>query len=999
MSFTIMTFGQIPMLWNVLNAIAAAMTSGWILSAAQVGGLIGLTYILAMFMTHGFSVGRAGAITATWGMIFATALIPTTVWVQNIFTGATQKVDHVPLLVSAPYSLITAVGQNLFTRIDGSLSSVNGSYISVSQYGLLSPIQILMSMRNGTYASSLTPDLYNTLVQSMADCAPGGTVQLSNVMAAPDVISAVTQNYRQTGVTTWYDTTVANGSSVIGCSDVGSRLETAFQNSYNTINTKSPATSIISRAAGTQEGKSYTFNDYQTLYNSIVGEAFQSANVTLGQTAAQAAITSLTASTIDYTLNCMQQVGSIQSVTGCEAAGMVNSDTAEQFKNDAVQNASFFTSIMYSSMGFLTFLFFAMAPIVVCVCLLWPMHSGKLFMSYLMFGMWVSSWAIFYAPMGLFIQSEVQNVFSAYAQSGAPFSIANYSQIYADLSSKLAFASHAVASIPLLSLAVLSGSFFSLNSIAKGYSGERHSDSSVLSNRMRTNAALMQGAPETMQSVTSGLGQEANAASISREITVSNVSGQQSAQQFGIKKGTVTKQGVSWTDREGNSHSVTTQEMEQFKQDYSRGTELGYTAQGLAASMVLSSQYRNNLEAVQKETGLNREDAGRLVGNLSYRQAQLNHEGQDVAGMLAGNVGKTDAEKAENKAKAEGWVRNEAASLFNQKTGMAAIVAQAIVRDGVQAGVNGSVLGKADISGITKGLAAGGFAAWKKAAGDINTNANEKSALNYAYGHGYTKTKADDYHRAQELTKNLSAEATQAVESGSSYTITGGENGAASYKMSMDQQGVAKFWASQSFASRDAAFDKVLQIENGHDERLKNAFKAQMRANGLKTGNSQADMITAKLTALTMLTGEMTDYGSALGHVGSNRIEPVMGNRPDYSSMKDQVPEQIGTFSPMAEVGKMGAGHVDPHGGDGTPAQQTNQAVIKAQAQTSAVLPEEQSAPVSNQNSRLPQGQRGLGAGHVDPHGGDGTPAQQTNQAVAARNPVPGAGPIRQPKT
>ncbi len=182
------------MLWNVLNAIAASMTHGWLLAGMGMGGLIGLTFVLAMSMSGAYDLKKIGTVVIGWGMISACTLIPTTVWVTDLFTGATKKVDNVPLVMSAPYSLITAGAQSIFNRIDGSLASAaSGSYISVSQYGLISPIKILMSMRNPPLATALTPELYKSLERALLDCAMGGSITLDTVFSSGDVLTAVTE--------------------------------------------------------------------------------------------------------------------------------------------------------------------------------------------------------------------------------------------------------------------------------------------------------------------------------------------------------------------------------------------------------------------------------------------------------------------------------------------------------------------------------------------------------------------------------------------------------------------------------------------------------------------------------------------------------------------------------------------------------------------------------------------------------------------------------------
>ncbi len=861
MEFTIYTFGKIPALWNVLNALAASTGKSWTLSAIGLGGLIGLGYVLLMGMSHSYTLQKATNLAAAWGMIAVLAVTPSTVWVTDLFTNETKKVDNVPMLISAPYSVIGAVQKSLFTNIDGALSSVSGSYISVSQYGLITPIKLLMAMRNSRLAGNLTPDLYNSLTTSMVDCVPGGTLKLPDVMSTRDLIKTLTDNYRQTGFTTWYNSSVPGGMEDIGCADVASKLTTAFQNSYNVVSTSSPVTTILSKAAGTQEGKTYTFNDYQLMYNSLVKSAFTSANAALGQTAGEAATTSLTASTVSYALECMKELASVKNQTLCEAAGLINSDAMEQFKNDSVQNANFFTSIMYSSMAFMTFLFFALSPIVIVVCLIWPMHAVKLFMAYMMFGMWVSSWAVFYAPMGFFIQNEVQNVFAAYAKSGDPFTLANFSSVYADLSTKLAVASNAIATIPLLALALLSGSFFSINSIASRFSGEAHSDPSQMSNRLRSNAAMMQGAPESMQSLTSGLAVKSNAATMKKQISYSTSASEASGTGFEYSNAFATREGLTWTESDGRTHSKSFAEMESYKKDYKSATELGYKAKGFAASMALSSQYRGNLEHFQKQMGMEQKDAAGLIGNLSYLNAQEKHKDHDIASMHAGKVGTTEAERKANKLKADGWINEEMQSLVGQKQGMGAAVAASMAANfAVDVAGTNAIAKAADLAtGVPTAAKAAAKKAIEKGIGEIDAVASQKTSETYMHGRGYTKQTMDQFSHAVTLANSVSADKTKSLKEGETFQLSNNKTASETYSREMEAQSMAteaREYFQQDRRSFENNYQKVLDVLNGPDEakslRLQ-ATKKQMGFVGLAPGSSE-DRI-ANLAAYNWMTG------------------------------------------------------------------------------------------------------------------------------------------------
>lgn len=719
----------------------------------------------------------------------------------------------------------------------------------------------------------------------MADCVPGGTLKLPDVMTARDLIGTVTANYRQTGLTTWYNSSVSGGMEDIGCADAASKLTTAFQNSYNVVSTSSPVSTILSKAAGTQEGKTYTFNDYQLIYDSLVKGAFTSANAALGQTAAEAATTSLTASTISYALECMKELASVKNQSLCEAAGLINSDAMEQFKNDSVQNANFFTSIMYSSMAFMTFLFFALSPIVIVVCLIWPMHAVKLFMAYMMFGMWVSSWAVFYAPMGFFIQNEVQNVFAAYAKSGDPFTLANFSSVYADLSTKLAVASNAIATIPLLALALLSGSFFSINSIASRFSGEAHSDPSQMSNRLRSNAALEQGAPERTQNTFNHVSTAAGSKQMEVSMSMTDSILDSSAKSWGLKDVAMSKTGVSWKDAQNNTHTVATSELQKWGHDFDKAKSIGAAARGIAASEVLNETETKNLSKFAAENQLSENNARSFAGNLAFLNAQRKHDKEDVAGMLAGEYGTAEQDKA------KGYLRAENRLLLGHNEDVNKVMAAAVLENGVDKAVAGS-LGKIPVAG---GLAAGVSAGISKAVGDINARADKTSSERYMTGKGWEQKTTDGYGRVWELSKNLSADVSNSIEQGKSFTINSTNSATAGYTEKWSGEALVGLMTRWQKADPDAfekAYQPILDIENGYNETKKTWWEARVQESGLM-GSDGTGQRAVKMANWIMMHKSF-DYGA------------LRGKAIDNSTLQNSVPQNIDKFDPAKHVQDMG---------------------------------------------------------------------------------------------
>ncbi|MGJ4748934.1 conjugal transfer protein TraG N-terminal domain-containing protein, partial [Leptospira sp. SA-E8] len=132
---------------RVLNGLAMWFnaSSGALRAAAGLGALI----VLGMAL-WGAAVKKSSISAPTIGLwlLFAASIgIQGRVHVQNIYTGQTTVVDHVPMIAILPASIFSQAGYKTFSSMETAFQGVTGSYMSVSQNGFASPLEILLSLR------------------------------------------------------------------------------------------------------------------------------------------------------------------------------------------------------------------------------------------------------------------------------------------------------------------------------------------------------------------------------------------------------------------------------------------------------------------------------------------------------------------------------------------------------------------------------------------------------------------------------------------------------------------------------------------------------------------------------------------------------------------------------------------------------------------------------------------------------------------------------------
>lgn len=487
-------FSDNAAIWRALNGLAAWFNgSGQMLQGAA---LLGSLIILSMFL-WGAATKSSKVNSASLGIwfFFMTMLgMHGQAKIHNIYTGQVTVVDNVPALALVPASVFSKAAFKVFTGMETAFQGTSGTYMQVSQFGFIGPLDVLLSLR-GPALSGQMAAFNQTVSQVFRDCAsdPNGTAAVPALHTSLDMAKWITDYGRKTGITRIYLETDPNTNGTVvpcavgpgdppvmigttpytGAADyINTRLEAFANGSSELLKGVNADTSFRNpQDANGKWGIASVGNSYDMLIGTAIG---------VNQTAIQFTKNALIASTVTYTMDCLSQSGAMTTADTCVAGSLAMSDSMEKWKTQAAMAGSGFLRTMFTSMGVLQALFFALFPVIAVYALVVPHQTAKIFGGFVFFGIWCQSWMLTVAPIQSYIQNSIVDEMAKLLSGSGGMTLANSATVYERLSTKLAVAGDIMASSQMLSLALLSGSMYALSGLAKKWSGERYMDPSKL---------------------------------------------------------------------------------------------------------------------------------------------------------------------------------------------------------------------------------------------------------------------------------------------------------------------------------------------------------------------------------------------------------------------------------------------------------------------------------------------------------------------------------------
>ncbi len=600
-------------IWRALNGLAAWFNSSGPLlqGAAWLGALI----ILAMAI-FGAAVKKStvsGGVLGTWFFFMSMMGITGQANVYNVYTNQVTVVQNIPALALVPASVFSKAAYKVFLSMDTAFQGVNGSYMSVSQFGFVGPLDLLLSLRSPRLAT-IKPALSQTLSQVVHDCAidPNATGAAPPLKDDLDMLNWLTMYGRSSGLTRIFtDSDPSGNGTIVACkngpgdpaTNIDGNLYTGgldyidrqFEAMASGNSDLLKLTNAETTVRNPQDPKGlWNSSSMTNAYDMLIGSA-----IGMTQNAVQFSKNALVASTVTYTMDCMSQSGAMTSPESCASGSLALADSMEKWKTSAAMSGSGFLKTMFTSMGVLQALFFALFPIIAIYGLVFPLKTAKVFGGYIFFGIWCQSWMLTVAPVQSYIQTSITDQMSKMMAGSNGMTLANSMSVYQALSTKLAIAGDIMASSQMLSLALLSGSMVALSGLAQKWSGEKHMDTSKLQHDVSKSAPMVDHKP--VNSVSSMADSNGNMTSLNNKVGA----GSYSLQSNYIKNS-------------GETHSKD----ESYSHDKSRAKETAFQTQ-------LMSKF-----------GMSREQAASVTKTMTAMDQIQGQVGTGIAKALGGALGK-----------------------------------------------------------------------------------------------------------------------------------------------------------------------------------------------------------------------------------------------------------------------------------------------------------------------------------------------------------------------
>ncbi|MEB8476724.1 conjugal transfer protein TraG N-terminal domain-containing protein [Acidithiobacillus ferriphilus] len=423
--------------------------------------------------------------------------VPTmTVNVENLYDGTANVVSGIPVGIAVPGAVISNISEAISNQIGQAFQSVstttyatqifdNENGGSGGVYGFAGPLAATYQLRGlyNTFAMG-NPQLEESVAAYVANCVLPQGVDWAQLTQSPDLgctlfgsseagdCAGVTPIAPGSAQTTLYvnssDQSLGTSSNTTTCANAQTILGGDFQDVMtNNAGTGGQGIDAATKAKTAQADKNaQSANNTAALVGDLLQNTTNAGYAFMNNLILNCATENgIHAGSAIYDPNMPAGVSSY-CVTKASAIGR------QQAMNAGA--ASMFETNMLSSMSILQFLFFAMAPLVAAVSMMMGTMSYGMWGKYFMFGAWTQSWMPVAALINDYAQQQTGKLFSTLAtvNGGAPLtSPSMLPKVLQQASLALSNANLMLSMTPVITLAILTGSYYALSQVAQNIRG------------------------------------------------------------------------------------------------------------------------------------------------------------------------------------------------------------------------------------------------------------------------------------------------------------------------------------------------------------------------------------------------------------------------------------------------------------------------------------------------------------------------------------------------
>jgi TraG-like protein, N-terminal region. len=673
MTPTIYVVGNIKSFFSALTALQMLFNPGnntlWASGNGAFGGgpLIALGLVITLvilfistILKQRFEMHQVLMLVIVYGLMFG---VHTSVNIENMYSGDSSIVQGVPVGIAYPASIFSTVAFVASEQIGEAFQQANNTDTSLftgangagGVYGFDGPLAITYKMR-GIYSlfsmqdaplSNSVSSFVGSCVEPTNDVAEGDIGKSGNLACSffdvgcgAGEAALPLANAQATLYVNSSDGTI--NPKLVNCSTAAATLGrawTAFQQSTSDYGTPNLANLLSEKTIGASHN-----NETPTEASELIG--------TMLQGTANTGYNYMN----NMILNCSFQAGEHEGLSVYDPNMPSSMESycvtkASAFGRQVAMNAgtaSLFGMNMLPLMAILQFLFFAMAPIVVGVAMMQGMAGLSNLGKYLLFGAWTESWMPVAALINDYSQQIIGDTFTKLRDnmsSGLHITSPAYLGSILDHAQRdLSMANLMMSLTPVLTFAILSGSYYAFSQMGTAIRGDSVMDKNMsLSTPTDGTSALTNGGTErTMVSTGNGnlIGTGLGLSSLSYNLGQTVQHGESAANNSAIQLADTASTSASKVGEQTASY------LHNAQQAVASGTTLSNGANDTLSTMSAAQQ------TLKSMTGLSEANAttfaarlsGELGGNLNAQGISEGMVAKALSGFDIG--GKAAAEEA-----------------------------------------------------------------------------------------------------------------------------------------------------------------------------------------------------------------------------------------------------------------------------------------------------------------------------------------------------------------
>jgi conjugal transfer mating pair stabilization protein TraG len=498
----IYSFGDIDAVLASLNAIAMVFGIGANGGNGLFNGsLVALAGLIALMFTILPAAGGQKPnylpFFSIFFLYFVGIQMPMTLEVTDYYTGDTQYVDNIPVIVGMPASMISKISYELSNVLEKNMATTTTTK-TFREGGFSDPLKLLYALRPVDLQNYNVP-FSNSIKQYIADCArwstgpaAGSTTYVWNAQTALTAPTLTAYILSPTllpvkGMTIYYSQADPDGIDML-CGDVQQEL-TNISNS-NTIFLPDDLNALIGKI--NPERHSAVPITPATAYAAVddaltnIGMKYNTASVTSQQFMANM----VAMQPIVDGVHCKD--ADPQAFQTCLSRVQIFT-AREQGRIDSAAGASIFAKTAVPMMNILMILFFLFSPILLIVALMMPHKITQILGGYIMFAVWTQSWLPTAVVINYIINMQATEALSKIADHGV--NALNVTDFYETVATKIGLASELFAMTPMLTMALLSGSVYGLTQVSGSMSNkDKFDEKATAPDGIKTGAIAEKGA-------------------------------------------------------------------------------------------------------------------------------------------------------------------------------------------------------------------------------------------------------------------------------------------------------------------------------------------------------------------------------------------------------------------------------------------------------------------------------------------------------------------------